>query len=84
MIARRAHCATAAPRPSRPPRREGHPNSRPDLLPRAGERLAPDGGTAQHPIHDDDLEDRDPEDFEHDIEDIDEAAAVDTVLRRRD
>jgi hypothetical protein len=28
------------------------------------EEAAPDGGLAQHPIHDDDLEDRDSEDYE--------------------
>ena len=44
---------------------------------------APDGGTAQHPLHDDDLEDRDPEDFEHDIEDVGETEPLDVVLRRQ-
>ena len=29
-----------------------------------------DGGVAQHPIHDDDLEDRDPEDFEREINEV--------------
>jgi hypothetical protein len=43
----------------------------PGLVPRPGENAqiggvspSEDGGVAQHPIHDDDLEDLDPEDYE--------------------
>ena len=48
------------------------------------EETAPDGGSAEHPIHDDDLEDRDSEDFERDIDQIGEAAPLDVALRRQD
>jgi hypothetical protein len=57
--------------------------SLPDSLTPAVDKNAPDGGTAQHPLHDDDLEDRDPEDFEHDIEDVGETEPLDVVLRRQ-
>jgi hypothetical protein len=43
------------------------------------EEAAPDGGLAQHPIHDDDLEDRDSEDYERDIDQIDKVAALDVA-----
>jgi hypothetical protein len=48
------------------------------------EEAAPDGGLAQHPIHDDDLEDRDSADYERDIDQIDQNAALDVVLRKQD
>jgi hypothetical protein len=44
----------------------------PDSLPPTDDQpveLA-DGGVAQHPIHDDDLEDHDPEDFEREINEV--------------
>jgi hypothetical protein len=47
----------------------------PDSLPRpeedvtaSGRRGSPDGGNDDHPIHDEDLEDRGPEDFEREVE----------------
>jgi hypothetical protein len=52
----------------------------------AAERNSPDGGTAEHPLHDDDLEDRDSEDFEHEIDEVDEVdetAELDVILRKR-
>jgi hypothetical protein len=44
----------------------------PDSLPPAEETAIEraDGGVAQHPIHDDDLEDLGPEDFEREIDDV--------------
>jgi hypothetical protein len=44
----------------------------PDSLPPTDDQPVEqaDGGLAQHPIHDDDLEDRDPEDFEREINDV--------------
>jgi len=46
----------------------------PDSLPRpdedvrvSGRHGSPDGGNDQHPVHDEDLEDRDPEDYERDM-----------------
>jgi hypothetical protein len=63
--------------------RDNPAQSPPDSLSPAPDRNAPDGGTAQHPVHDDDLEDRDPEDFEHDIEDVGETEPLDVVLRRQ-
>jgi hypothetical protein len=47
----------------------------PDSLPPMDEQSIEraDGGVAQHPIHDDDLEDRDPEDFEREIHEAEEA-----------
>jgi hypothetical protein len=47
------------------------------------EEAAPDGGLAQHPIHDDDQEDRDSEDYELDIDQIDKVAALDVALRKQ-
>jgi hypothetical protein len=54
----------------------------PDSLPPAEEETRLDGGVAQHPVHDSDQEDRDPEDFER-ATDTRSGAPVDTVLRRR-
>jgi hypothetical protein len=47
----------------------------PDSLPAAREEstLAPDGGAADHPIHDEPLEDMKPEDFEAQIDDAEKA-----------
>lgn len=44
----------------------------PDSLPPTDDQSVEqaDGGVAQHPIHDDDLEDRDPEDFEREIKEV--------------
>jgi hypothetical protein len=46
----------------------------PDSLPRPDEDVratgrhgSPDGGNDQHPVHDEDLEDRDPEDYEREL-----------------
>jgi hypothetical protein len=48
----------------------------PDSLPPAEDETSPDGGVAQHPIHDDDLEDLGPEDFEDEIDEIEEVGGV--------
>ncbi len=45
----------------------------------AGISLPPDGGNPQHPIHDEDVEDLGPEDFEEMI-DMDETVPVDKVI----
>jgi hypothetical protein len=50
----------------------------------APEETAPDGGSAQHPIHDGDLEDRDSSDYERDVDQFDKVAALDVALRKRD
>ena len=59
----------------------------PDSLPPADEETAPDGGVAQHPVHDSDIEDRGPEDYEAETDvaqpSLEETAAVDDVLRKR-
>jgi hypothetical protein len=60
-------------------------NTPPDLLPprdESGEKLAvgggftptEDGGVEQHPIHDDDQEDRTPSDYERELDRLDAAA----------
>ena len=54
----------------------------PDSLPREEDETLLDGGVAEHPMHDSDQEDRDPTDFERDI-DQDGARPVDTVIRRQ-
>jgi hypothetical protein len=61
-----------------------NPPSPPESPPPTPEETAPDGGSAQHPIHDDDLEDRDAADYERDIDQIDQDAALDVVLRKQD
>ena len=54
-------------------RRRDQPDMTPDSLPRVDENLplnsatSPDGARADHPIHDDDLEDLKPEDYERRI-----------------
>jgi hypothetical protein len=65
------------------PRTAAEPQVPPESSASAAEETAPDGGSAEHPIHDDDLEDRDSEDFEHDIDQIGETAALDVALRRQ-
>jgi hypothetical protein len=55
----------------------------PQSPPPAPEETAPDGGLAQHPIHDDDLEDRDSADYERDIDQIDPNEALDVTLRKQ-
>jgi hypothetical protein len=61
-----------------------NPQSPPESPSPAPEEAEPDGGSAQHPIHDDDLEDRDSADYERDIDQIDQDAALDVVLRKQD
>jgi hypothetical protein len=53
----------------------------PDSMPEEKE-TSPDGGVAQHPIHDADQDDRQPDDFERDV-DRDGVLPVDAVLRRQ-
>ena len=52
-------------------RRRDQPETTPDSLPRRGDPRTtdtrPDGGVAQHPIHDADQEDKGPGDYERDI-----------------
>ena len=54
----------------------------PDSLPPAGDDTRADGGVAQHPVHDADQEDREPDDYERAL-DTEMPSRVDTVLRRR-
>lgn len=64
-------------------RRTDQPRVPPDSLPPEDEReTTADGGVGQHPIHDSDQEDRDPEDFEREV-DREGQVAVDTVVRRQ-
>ena len=61
------------------------PQVPPDTVP-VGDETLPDGGLAQHPIHDDDLEDRDSEDYERDVDQLDSTDAVeplDVTLRKQ-
>jgi hypothetical protein len=55
-------------------RRQDQPETTPDSLPRQGEPLVtdtrPDGGVAQHPIHDDDQEDKGPSAYEREFNDV--------------
>ncbi len=46
------------------------PTVPPDSLPKIEDETAIDGGVAQHPVHDLDQEDRDPQDFENEIEEL--------------
>ena len=64
-------------------RRTDNPQTPPESLPPTPEETAPDGGSAQHPIHDDDLEDRDSADYERDVDQIDKDAALDVTLRKQ-
>jgi hypothetical protein len=54
-------------------RRTDQPETTPDSLPRRGDPATtdtrPDGGVAQHPVHDSDVEDKDAEDIEDEIDD---------------
>ena len=64
-------------------RRQDPSADRPDSLPEiandAGTSPAPDGGNPEHPIHDEDIEDLGPEDFEEMI-DKGETLPVDKVI----
>jgi hypothetical protein len=67
-------------------RRQDQRPDRPDSLPEvandtahAGISPPPDGGNPEHPIHDEDIEDLGPEDFEEMI-DKDETRPVDKVI----
>jgi hypothetical protein len=53
----------------------------PDSLPEADEETSLDGGVAQHPVHDSDQEDRDPQDYEDAIDDLEKIAVVDSAER---
>jgi len=66
-----------ADKPQTPPE---SPSESPSPTP---DEAAPDGGLAQHPIHDDDLEDRDSEDYERDMDQIDKDAPLDVTLRKQ-
>ena len=66
-----------------PVRRTDKPRTPPQPPSPTPEETAPDGGSAQHPIHDDDLEDRDSADYERDIDQIDKDAALDVALRKQ-
>jgi hypothetical protein len=63
--------------------RTDKPQTSPESPSPTPDEAAPDGGLAQHPIHDDDLEDRDAEDYERDIDQIDKVAALDVALRKQ-
>jgi hypothetical protein len=68
--------ANAADQPQVPP-------ATPQRIP---DETLPDGGLAEHPIHDDDLEDRDSADYERDLDEIsetDEVEALDVTLRKQ-
>lgn len=55
-------------------RRTDQPDTRPDSLPPQDEPgltdTRPDGGIAQHPIHDEDQEDLEPEDYEEEVDEV--------------
>jgi hypothetical protein len=53
----------------------------PDSLPEADEETSLDGGVAQHPVHDSDQENRDPQDYEDAIDDLEKIAVVDSAER---
>jgi hypothetical protein len=79
-------------------RRRDEPDMTPDSLPRRdqertleGRAPAPDGGVAQHPIHDEDLEDLGPGDYQRQIDEVEErgidredAVPLDRVLAERE
>jgi hypothetical protein len=53
---------------------------------RVPDETLPDGGLSEHPIHDDDLEDRDSADYERDLDEVsqtDEVEALDVTLRKQ-
>jgi hypothetical protein len=66
-------------------RRRDQPDLTPDSLPPARESdltdTRPDGGVAEHPIHDEDQEDLEPDDYEREV---DEIAARNTERRAAD
>jgi hypothetical protein len=63
--------------PDTPPRREGAPATvPPDSLAPVLEPNAADGSVAQHPVHDDDLEDLDPEDYEAEIDELEQTGGL--------
>jgi hypothetical protein len=62
-------------------RRRDEPDVLPDSLPARdkertleGQTPARDGGVAQHPIHDEDLEDLGPDDYQRQVDEIEEDA----------
>jgi len=62
------------------------PQGPPAPLQHVANETLPDGGLAEHPIHDDDLEDRDSADYERDLDEIsetDEVEALDVTLRKQ-
>jgi hypothetical protein len=66
-------------RPGAPPdavRGDDTPTVPPDSLPKIDDETAIDGGVAQHPVHDSDQEDRGPQDFENEIEELEEDIAI--------
>jgi hypothetical protein len=52
------------------------PTVPPDSLPKIEDETSIDGGVAQHPVHDSDQEDRDPQDFENEIEELEEDITI--------
>ena len=62
------------PKPASLPRRA--PDVSPDSLPRVEDNLSidgrplTDGGAADHPIHDEDQEDLEPQDYEEEIDEV--------------
>jgi hypothetical protein len=69
---------------------EANATDQPQVPPAPPQRVAdetlPDGGLAEHPIHDDDLEDRDSADYERDLDEVsqtDEVEALDVTLRKQ-
>lgn len=65
-------------------RRSDPSTTPPDSLPKVEDDTSIDGGVAQHPVHDFDQEDREPQDFEAEIEELEEdkeIAVVDSAER---
>jgi hypothetical protein len=64
--------------PDTPPRREDAPATvPPDSLPPMAQQTPPaDGGVAEHPIHDDELDDFDPEDYETEIDELEQTGGL--------
>jgi hypothetical protein len=64
--------------PETPPEELPPPEERGELLP-VGGGFTPteDGGVDQHPVHDDDLEDNTPSDYERELDRLDAAARPD-------
>ena len=57
-------------------RRTDPSHNPPDSLPKVEEDLSMDGGNPDHPIHDEDQEDLGPEDYEQEIEEVEETGGV--------